>query len=319
MRPSSPVVTPAPSPLRPHPSRLTLFLALSRTPHALLDMTTPALGALLWLGRIPSPRIILLGLVTAFAGYTAVYALNDLVDYRTDREKIARCGLPCSAYDLDAVYVRHPLAQGLLSLTEAVLWTAGWAALALCGALLLNPVCALVFLAGCLAETIYCLMFRVSYLRILLSGVVKTAGGIAAVFAVEPDPSPGFLLVLFLWLLSWEVGGQNVPNDLADLDEDREFAARTVPVHFGAARAARIAFCSLVGTVGLSQLLYWATPATLHPLYLPAALAVSFILLIPPAGRLAAAPAAPAAAALFNRACYYPVAMLLVVLLSSFI
>ena len=163
-------------------------------------MTTPALGALLWLGRIPSPRIILLGLVTAFAGYTAVYALNDLVDYRTDREKIARCGLPCSADDLDAVYVRHPLAQGLLSLTEAVLWTAGWAALALVGALLLNPVCALVFLAGCLAETIYCLLFRVSYLRILLSGVVKTAGGIAAVFAVEPDPSPGFLLVLFLWL-----------------------------------------------------------------------------------------------------------------------
>jgi hypothetical protein len=30
----------------------------------------------------------LLGLITVFAGYTAVYALNDLVDYRTDREKV---------------------------------------------------------------------------------------------------------------------------------------------------------------------------------------------------------------------------------------
>ncbi len=324
MRPSPPVDTPHPSPLTPHPSpltshpsRLTLFLALSRTPHALLDMTTPALGALLWLGGIPSPRIVILGLITAFAGYTAVYALNDLVDYRTDREKIRQGGLPGTAYDLDAVYVRHPLAQGLLSLREAVLWTAGWATLALVGALLLNPVCALVFLTGCLAETVYCLLFRISYLRILLSGVVKTAGGIAAVFAVEPHPSPIFLLVLFLWLLSWEVGGQNVPNDLADLDEDRSFQARTVPVHFGAQSAARIALYSLGATVGFSQLLYWATPAALHPLYLPLALVASFTLLIPPARRLAATRAAPEAAALFNRASYYPATMLLVVLLSS--
>ena len=100
-------------------------------------------------------------------------------------------------YDLDAVYVRHPLAQGLLSLKEAILWTSGWAGIALVGALLLNPVCALVFLAGCLAETVYCLMFRVSHLRILVSGVVKTAGGIAAVFAVEPNPSLQFLACPF--------------------------------------------------------------------------------------------------------------------------
>jgi 4-hydroxybenzoate polyprenyltransferase len=298
-------------------SRLKLFLALSRTPHALLDMATPALGALLWLGRIPSPRIVALGLMTAFAGYTAVYALNDLVDYRTDREKIRKCGLPCAAYDLDAVYVRHPLAQGLLSLKEALLWSLGWAAIALFGALLLNPVCALVFLVGCLAETVYCLMLRVSYLRILVSGVVKTAGGIAAVFAVEPNPSLGFLLVLFLWLLSWEVGGQNVPNDLADLDEDRDLAARTVPVHFGANGATRIALYSLTLTLGFSMLLYWATPAVFSPLYLPAAFLAGFCLLIPPARRLAATQAAPQAATLFNRASYYPVAMLIVVLLST--
>src|SRR5690606_26058705 len=30
-------------------NRLKLFLALSRTPHGLLDMATPAMGALLWL------------------------------------------------------------------------------------------------------------------------------------------------------------------------------------------------------------------------------------------------------------------------------
>lgn len=70
-----------------HISRLKLFLALSRTPHGVLDMATPALGALLWLGTFPPAGVIALRLLTAFAGYTAVYALNDVVDYRVDKEE----------------------------------------------------------------------------------------------------------------------------------------------------------------------------------------------------------------------------------------
>jgi 4-hydroxybenzoate polyprenyltransferase len=300
-------------------SRFKLFLALSRTPHALLDLATPALGAMLWLGRIPPPQIVILGFLTAFAGYTAVYALNDLVDYRLDWEKIQKCGLPCSDHDLDAVYVRHPLAQGMLSLKEGILWTAAWAVIALLGALLLNPVCALVFLLGCLAEAVYCLMFRVSYLRILVSGVVKTAGGIAAVFAVEPNPSVGFLLVLFLWLICWEIGGQNVPNDLADLDQDRDLQARTLPVHFGANDASRIVLYSLAAAIGFSIVLFWVTPAGLGLLYLPGALIAGSFMLLLPARRLAESQAAPQASALFNRASYYPLAMLIIVLISTMV
>ena len=56
------------------PSRIKLFMALSRTPHGLLDMATPALAALFWLGAIPSLRVVMIGVITAFAGYTAVYA-----------------------------------------------------------------------------------------------------------------------------------------------------------------------------------------------------------------------------------------------------
>jgi 4-hydroxybenzoate polyprenyltransferase len=298
-------------------SRIKLFLALSRTPHALLDLATPALAAMLWLGRIPSPLIVILGFLTAFAGYTAVYALNDLVDYPVDREKIQKCGLPCSDHDLDAVYVRHPLAQGLLSLKDGILWVSGWAGIALVGALVLNPVCALVFLTGFVAESVYCRMLRVSPLRILVSGVVKTAGGIAAVFAVEPDPSPGFLVILFLWLLSWEIGGQNIPNDFADLDEDRDLLARTVPVHFGAKDAARIAAASLAIAIGLSVLLFWVTPAVLSGFYIAGVLAAGSFLLILPARRLVKGQTAREASALFNRASYYPLAMFIVVLISS--
>ena len=60
--------------------RLKMFLALSRTPHGVIDMAAPALAALLCLGRFPSPAVTIVGLLTVFAGYTAVYALNDLVD-----------------------------------------------------------------------------------------------------------------------------------------------------------------------------------------------------------------------------------------------
>ena len=68
-------------------------MALSRTPHGLIDMATPGLAAMLWLGKVPSLPVLLLGILTAFAGYTAVYALNDVVDYRVDREKIRETGL----------------------------------------------------------------------------------------------------------------------------------------------------------------------------------------------------------------------------------
>src|SRR4030042_1670345 len=97
-------------------ARLKMFFALSRTPHGLLDMATPGLAALLWLGQFPSVRTVVIGLITTFAGYTAVYALNDLVDYRTDKEKLRLGGFQDSRNYLDAAIIRHPLAQGLLSI-----------------------------------------------------------------------------------------------------------------------------------------------------------------------------------------------------------
>lgn len=297
-------------------SRLKLFLALSRTTHGVLDMATPALGAMLWLGHAPSLPIVLLGLLTAFAGYTAVYALNDVVDYRIDRERVGRSTFTQSGNDLDTLCVRHPLAQGLLTLQEGILWTAAWGGLALLGAYMLDPRCAYIFMAGCLAEAVYCLMLRVSYLRTLVSGTVKTAGGLAAVFAVAPDPSPAFVVLLFLWLFVWEIGGQNVPNDWADVTEDRDLDAETIPLHFGTQKAARLILAAMGMSVALSLLLYFATPAPIGPLYLLGALAAGTGLLLLPAYRLHTSQNSRDAASLFNRASYYPVAMLMVVMIS---
>jgi len=168
-------------------SRIKLFLALSRTPHGLLDICTPLLVALLWLGHPPDSRIIVLGIIAAFSGYTAVYALNDIVDYRSDKKKISQAGFDRDASYLDGTRIRHPLARGHLRMSEAIAWAGCWAALSLVAAYLLNPVCALILVIGCILETGYCLLLRVSHLRTLVSGIVKTLGGLAAYF---PEKKP---------------------------------------------------------------------------------------------------------------------------------
>ena len=297
-------------------SRLKLFWALSRTPHGLLDMATPGLSAMLWLGLLPPAEVVGLGLITAFSGYTAVYTLNDVVDYRVDRKKIQESGLRNSDHDLDAVYVRHPMAQGMLGYREGILWMAGWALPALIGSYLLNPACTLIFLTACLLETVYCLLLKVSYLRGLISGVVKNSGGIAAVYAVDPNPAPLFLAVLFLWLFLWEIGGQNIPNDWADLEEDRRLQARTIPVRFGREGAATIIFSSLAIALALSLVMFWVSPAKLGLPYLAGALFSGFYFLVLPAHRLFRIKGVEEASDLFNRASYYPLAMLLVTMVS---
>ena len=136
-------------PTRAFLSNVKLFLALSRTTHGLLDLATPALSALLWLGAFPPPWIVAIGLLTAFAGYTSVYALNDLVDYRTDLERVRNGLLKDSGDYLDTVFVRHPLAQGALSFRKGLVWAAFWAVMALIGASMLGPVCARPFPRRC--------------------------------------------------------------------------------------------------------------------------------------------------------------------------
>lgn len=294
-------------------NQLRLFFALSRTPHGVLDIATPAVAALLWYGAFPPLRIILLGLITAFAGYTAVYALNDLVDYRVDKKKLERGGFRDTKNYLDAVLIRHPVACGLLTFKEALLWITGWALLALIGAYLLNPVCVVIFLIACLLETIYCLLWKTSHLRALISGVVKTSGGMAAVFAVDQSPSALFLLLLFFWLFFWEIGGQNIPADWTDIKEDRALKATTIPLRLGLARANSLILSSLIIAVALNGILLgFSRVGVKLPAIVVSACAGIYLLLIP-AYRLSKTKEKSQASILFNKASYYPLAVLVVV------
>ncbi len=300
---------------RSKPARVKLFLALSRTPHGLVDMATPAMGALLWLGSLPPPLVILLGLITAFSGYTAVYALNDLIDYRLDKERVRLGYLRAAENYLDDVLIRHPMAHGLLSFKEGLCWTVAWSLLAVIGAYLLNPVCVLIFLCGCLLETVYCLLLKVSHLRTFVSGGVKTTGALAAVFAVDPAPSPIFLLCLFLWLFFWEIGGQNIPHDWADIKEDRKLDSKTIPVRFGPQGATRLILISLAIAFVLSLANFRISKIPYEFPFLLAAGCGGFFLLLFPAVQLFQAKHRESAMALFNRASYYPLFLLSIIVI----
>ncbi len=294
-------------------SRLKLFLALSRTPHVLVDIATPAFAALLWLGHFPPLKVILIGTVTAFAGYTAVYALNDLIDSRVDREKIQQADPGEPGDYLDAPSIRHPIAQGALSFKKGLLWVLAWAALAVIGATLLNPVCVLIFTMACALEIFYCLLLRVTHLRSIVSGVVKTSGGVAAVFAVEPHPSLSFLMLLFLWLFFWEIGGQNVPNDWTEMKVDRRIGAKTLPVRFGPEGTSILILGSLFMTVIMGVLLFRLASGRFELLFVLASFVVGFYLLIVPAYRLRKTKKPRQALVLFNRASFYPLALLILI------
>jgi 4-hydroxybenzoate polyprenyltransferase len=293
--------------------RLKRFLALSRTPHGLLDMATPAFAVLLYLGYFPSVHVIIIGLMTAFAGYTAVYALNDIVDFRTDMAKGGESALTAESY-LDSLMVLHPMAQGLLTYREGILWAAGWSLVALVGAYLLNPMCVVIFLLGAALEIVYCLLWHVSPWRSVVSGFVKNSGPVAALLAVDPHPSLFYVIVLFLGLFFWEIGGQNIPADWSDIELDRQFRAKTIPVQLGAEKAAFLSLAALSASVVLIAYLFglkfpaWKWVASLS------ALAAGTYLLLIPVVKLLLTREREQAMALFNRASYFPLTLLCVVL-----
>ena len=184
--------------------------------------------------------------------------------------------------------------------------------MALLGAFWLNPACALIFLLGCGLEAVYCLLLKVSHLRLLVAGVVKSLGALAAVFAVDANPSPVFLAVLFLWIFLWEVGGQNIPADWHDVEPDRRLNAKTIPVVFGLRKAGALSLAALAGSLALSLAILWLAPIPFPLLQQMLILGVGIYLLLLPAWRLYHS--LTQAEALFNRASYYPLAVLAVVL-----
>ncbi|MGO9568875.1 MAG: UbiA family prenyltransferase [Desulfomonilaceae bacterium] len=295
-----------------------LFLGLSRTPHGILDMATSPMAALLWLGHFPPLLVVIVGLITAFAGYTAVYALNDLIDYRVDKERMSFRDRSTDMPTVDEIMVRHPVAQGMLSFESGFRWFAFWAIAAIAGAWWLNPFCAGLFAVSASLEGIYCKLLRITHLKIIPSALVKASGGLAGVYAVDPSPSLGFVAVLCLWLAAWEVGAQNIANDIVDMEDDTRVSARTTLTVKGMPESVfvMLAAISMAASAGIA--LYWMAGNGVGWLYPIGAALLAWKLLLEPARRVYYHPGPAAAASLFDKASYMPLGFLILVVISIY-
>jgi 4-hydroxybenzoate polyprenyltransferase len=101
-----------------------------------------------------------------------------------------------------------------------------------------------------------------------------------------------------------------------DLEEDRQLRAQTLPVRFGLGGSVGIIYFSLAGAWVMSLVMFWVFPGKLGLLYLAGAFLSGLYFLILPAHRLFRTRVPEEAANLFNRASYYPLAMVLVTIIS---
>ena len=295
--------------------QLKLFLALSRTPHLLIDLATPMAAALLCIGRFPPLSTIILGLITVFAGYACIYALNDVTDYELDRKRMGERARDQGCFDLDCIFVRHPLAQGFITFAAGMMWTVLWGLIALVGATLLNPVCAAIFIVGAILEVIYCKFYGYSQWKILIAATVKNLGSLAAIYAVNPSPPLEFIIIVFIWIALWEVGGQNIPNDLVDMDEDRRLEGKTIPVVYGPNLSVLIILITLIASFVLGLGLVFLSPLPFKGVYLLGAIISGLLFLLIPLKRFLSERDTAKAINLFNQASLYPAGILVTTIL----
>jgi 4-hydroxybenzoate polyprenyltransferase len=289
--------------------KLKEFFGLSRMTHSVLDIAHPALGAVLVLGGVPRPLTIVFGLLAAFSGYTAVFALNDLLDFKVDREKLGGYAGKREHFDLDSVGLRHPIAQGSIAYRAALGWVLFWGVLALGFAFLLDPVCSALMAAAAGLEVAYCRLLRVTHWKTLLSGLMVAVGSLAGVFAVTESPAAAMVGLFALWAFTWEVGCRNIPNDWSDIEEDTALRIKSMPVRFGRLATSRLSFVLACATVASSLLFPFVVPMRLALIFQAGALVSGIVLLIIPGVRWLRDQQTKSAMLFFNRACFYPLAV----------
>jgi 4-hydroxybenzoate polyprenyltransferase len=276
---------------------------LSRGRQATLSIAQPGLAAVLAASGMPSARVVAIGLVAAWAGFLAVFSLNDILDRRVDAAALRAGKAEVDGYDLDAAFLRHPLAQGTMSLRLSLLWVAGLALVAAVGAWLLGPLCLALFGVAVALEVLYCGLRSVTWFKTVVSGVMVGCGGLAGWAAVAPLRWSA--IPIFLFLALWEIGCRNLANDLADLGPDRAVGVRTVATTFGPAVAASanlVVAASVIATVPFLGLDGRA---------LAVALIGGALLVAWPAVRLYREPTSFRAGWYFNLASLYPAVVLL--------
>jgi 4-hydroxybenzoate polyprenyltransferase len=303
--------TRAAAPVRPsarRPSLLEALFDLSRGRQALLNIVQPGIGAVLAVGGLPGWRAVGIGLIASWAGFFAVFSLNDVLDRKVDAEALRTGVDEHEGFDVDNAFQLHPLAHGSLSLRLSLAWVLGLTAVAAIGALLLSPLALLFFGLAVAIEVVYCALRRVTSAKTILSGLMVGCGGLAGWAAIAPLRPAA--ITVFAFLMFWEFS-RNMANDLGDVRSDAAVGIRTVATTFGpvvSARANLAAACAMLASVVF---------LTQEPLGLVVGLGSAVWLIVLPMERMVRRPGSATAVTYFNHISWYPEAVLLALLVAT--
>jgi len=298
-------------------AHLKALFAFSRGLQATLSLAQPALAAIIAAHGFPEVQVVLIGAVAAASGFLAVFALNDFLDVGLDRRRFAFLK-SFTGFDIDAAFVRHPLAQGYISYREGFVWIAGMFVISAAGALYLNPWAAVCLVGAGALEVAYCRMAQVSAWKFLPTGVMVGLGALAGWFAVDGELDLR-VLAFFVWMFAWEIGGRNIVNDWSDVEEDLHLGIKTVPVQFGVRTAANLILGFVVLTLVASIGLAYAASPYLNWFYVLWAVVFGAYTLLLPSWRLARDHSTESAHRLFNLGSLYPPAMLVALVASLYL
>jgi 4-hydroxybenzoate polyprenyltransferase len=296
--------------------KLKALLSLSRTYQASLSMSQPVLGALLGLKGIPSTKVIVIGFIASWTGNHAAFAINDYMDMEVDKKRLNYLKKD-NKFDIDRAFIAYPLAQGYITEDMALIWILSLFTIATIFAYLLNPISAILYIVAIILEILYCRLLMVSPLKVVISGAMVSFGVLAGWFATSNSFNPDAILILFIWIFFWEIGGRNIPNDMLDVEEDKLLNIKTVPLIYGMKFTKIVIFTSAILTSGLSVAI--AYPLGLNRIYIIGAVILSIYFLIIPAIKLFFnSDKLEEARIVFNKGSFYPLFILIALVLSFY-
>lgn len=292
------------------------LIASSRPLQATLSIAQPAIPALIAARGLPSIEVLILAVPAAVSGFFAVFALNDLIDVDIDKNRFKNLR-SIKGWDIDTFIVRHPLAQGVITYNEQLLWILFHLVVAGILAYALSPLCLFMFGVAGVLEVIYCKMKKFSAMKFLPTGLMVAFGALAGWYAVSKNTELPLVLSLFLLFFAWEIGGRNIVNDFSDIEEDRQLGIKTVPAIYGLESAAKLTLLFALLTVLANVVL--ALTANLGLFYFIASTVMGILLMLIPGIRLLKKPDPAEALRYLNKGSLYPFAILAVLLSSLYL
>lgn len=302
------------------------LLGLSRAIIAIFVVGQAGLAAILALQSLPSMRTIIFGSLACLTGSSALIGLNDLMDVDIDRKRLEH-QRTVETFDIGSTFIHHPIAKGALSLRAGIIWVVVLSAISMYSTYLIQPWLWPILAVVALFVMFYSWLSRRSSLgKIVAVACAVVIGAVAGWLAVKTPETPDEFLIFYLfiiWTFLWEMGGRNIPNDFGDLEEDERLGLKTIPVCYGPVIASRIAFGLLVATV-LTGFVFTTIFIELADIDVPQFFSIGtamlgLLLLIWPAIDLLKNPKPDFAVKLFNKACLYPIFVLILLVINLYI